>query len=468
MQTQAYFEEIQKHILHEIEKAISSIQIAVAWFTDMKLFSALCNKAKSGVPVELMLMNDEINNTCGINYDLLTNSGGKVWKITNSGGHDSLMHNKFCVLDNNTVINGSYNWTRKARQNHESITIISDNNELALQFSDEFRSIKEKYFGKNAESLVVNYSIICSRLKSLHDSIRTGDKEDIEYLSGKLKKHIKSFNDANLSNIYQIIEHLEKYRFAEAVNEISSFIDRYTTLVVYIDPEIAALRLELRVLELQISSLDDEKVELEKLLHEFEVRHNQELGDILIKILRLRLEKLKFESEQNTNKEKEYIDAEEDFTNYNNSYNTLKQEKIIELNEEQKNELKNMYRKASKLCHPDVVGDKFKKDAEEIFKELNKAYNKNDLEKVKQILNNLEKGIFKQGSETISEKQELLWKVANLRNLRDALENEVQKIKSHPTHLQLIKIEDWDEYFAGIKKELVTELNHLESATPDG
>ena len=73
MQTQAYFEEIQKHILHEIEKADSSIQIAAAWFTDEKLFSALCNMAKSGIAVELMLINDDINNSSGINYDLLSN-----------------------------------------------------------------------------------------------------------------------------------------------------------------------------------------------------------------------------------------------------------------------------------------------------------------------------------------------------------------------------------------------------------
>jgi phosphatidylserine/phosphatidylglycerophosphate/cardiolipin synthase-like enzyme len=194
MQTQAYFEEIQQHILHEIEPAKSSIQIAVAWFTDEKLFSALCAKAKSGIAVELMLMNDEINNSSGINYDSLSSAGGKVWKISNTGGHDRLMHNKFCILDNNTVINGSYNWTRKAKQNHESITIISENIELALQFSDEFRAIKENYFGKDAESIVVDFAIICSRLSTVKEAICTGDAEDIEYLIAKFKKHIKLLN----------------------------------------------------------------------------------------------------------------------------------------------------------------------------------------------------------------------------------------------------------------------------------
>jgi len=85
MQTQAYFENIQNHILSEIEQAHSSIQLAVAWFTDENLFKALCGKARKGVAIELMIMSDEINNSCGINYDLLCNAGGKVWKINTFG-----------------------------------------------------------------------------------------------------------------------------------------------------------------------------------------------------------------------------------------------------------------------------------------------------------------------------------------------------------------------------------------------
>ena len=462
MQTQAYFEDIQQHILIELEKAKSSIQIAVAWFTDINLFSSLCNKANSGIAVELMLMNDEINNSSGINYDLLCNAGGKVWKIGDKNKPDRLMRNKFCIIDNKTVINGSYNWTNKARQNHESITIITENIEFALQFNNEFRAIKENYFGKDVESTLADYGIICSRLITLRESIRTGDVEDIGYLTSKLKKHIKPFTDSNISKIHKIVEHIEKKRYVEAVSEINEFVDRFQALTVFIDTEIAALRLELRALELQISSLEDEKIELEKLLHEFEVRHNQELGEILLKLLRLRKDKLKEEAKQNPEKENEYKEAEKDYKNYHKSHEELKDERIIELTDEQKKELKTIYRSASKLCHPDAVDAKFKKEAEEIFKELNDAYQKNDIEKVKQIYENLKKGAFKSGSETTNEKQELLKKVARLRLVRDKIENTVQNIKQSSTYQQIIKIDNWDEYFSNVKKELLKELNKLE------
>ena len=145
MHTQAYFENIQNQISKELFSAKSSIHIAVAWFSDKELFSLLCKKAKEGILVELLLMNDEINSSSGIDYQSLVASKGKLWQIK-TDGDNRLMHNKFCVIDNETIINGSYNWTKKAKHNHESITIIKESPDLALQFLNEFRKLKKLYF----------------------------------------------------------------------------------------------------------------------------------------------------------------------------------------------------------------------------------------------------------------------------------------------------------------------------------
>ena len=45
MQTQAYFNNIQATILSEIDKAQSSLQVAVAWLTGKIIFDKLCTKA---------------------------------------------------------------------------------------------------------------------------------------------------------------------------------------------------------------------------------------------------------------------------------------------------------------------------------------------------------------------------------------------------------------------------------------
>ena len=38
---------------------------------------------------------------------------------------DQLMHHKFCVIDRSTVITGSYNWSFRAQENEENITVIT-------------------------------------------------------------------------------------------------------------------------------------------------------------------------------------------------------------------------------------------------------------------------------------------------------------------------------------------------------
>jgi phosphatidylserine/phosphatidylglycerophosphate/cardiolipin synthase-like enzyme len=81
MKTQAYFENIQQHIKTELLNADISIKIAIAWFTDAELFKNLCQRANDGIEVELILINDQINNNSGINFNLLNNANGKLWLI---------------------------------------------------------------------------------------------------------------------------------------------------------------------------------------------------------------------------------------------------------------------------------------------------------------------------------------------------------------------------------------------------
>jgi phosphatidylserine/phosphatidylglycerophosphate/cardiolipin synthase-like enzyme len=51
------------------------------------------------------------------------------------------MHNKFCVIDLKTVISGSYNWTKKAQYNNESIE-VKHSRQLAEQYATEFIKLK--------------------------------------------------------------------------------------------------------------------------------------------------------------------------------------------------------------------------------------------------------------------------------------------------------------------------------------
>jgi len=235
-----------------------------------------------------------------------------------------------------------------------------------------------------------------------------------------------------------------------------------SNLTHFIETEISVLKLEIKELELEINTLDNEKAEIEKLIHEFEIKHTKELGEIILEILRLRKEKLEKEVKLNEKKQDEFYEAKRDYDDFQYTYETTKEEKIFDLTPEEKQKLKSKYRKASKLCHPDIVSDDLKEKAEQIFKDLKKAYEQNDLNKVNEILENLEKGIFISKSDSINEKENLKNILNGLIIKRDNLIKIIDNIKNTNTYKIIIKIPNWDKYFSETKEQLEKELCKLQ------
>jgi len=463
MKTQAYFEKIHEVIKGEINKANKSLYIAIAWFTDDELFELLVEKANKGIIVELIILDDEINNQSRINYEQLNLKKGKLWQISNNSRQKPLMHNKFCVIDEQTVINGSYNWTRKAKSNHESITVISESPELALDFLEEFKNIKDKYFGKVNEGTILDISKVIIRIETLKNMIILEEIDDVDLQVNKLKKIIKNASGIEeINDISIIIELTEKKRFAEAVASINTFVNKYRQLSVYIDSELFALKLEIKALELNISSLADEKSEIEKLLYEFEIRYNKILGKLVLKLLKLKRDFYQKEMESNPDKSKEFDEANEDYEQFQTGYQASKDKPSFNLDDDEKQELKEKFRNASKMCHPDIVAEEYKEQAEKVFVDLKNAYDQNDLDTVRQIFKNLGNGIFKSFSKTIGEKEKIIVLQRDLIRKRDQFEIEIYALKKDQTYQTLIKIEDWADYFKEMKEKLIKEIEYYE------
>ena len=257
--------------------------------------------------------------------------------------------------------------------------------------------------------------IITKRLELIKNFIALEEDDEILCQVNKLKNF--HLNKA----VQNILNSLQQKSYGKAIKDIEEFIDSQKQVNLYIDPEIEALHFEAKSLEKQIQELSNEKVELDKLIHEFSVRHNNELGELILKILEFRKEKSKGTSLQE--------ETEKDFVNFYNNYEAAKAEEIAILNEEEFKELKDKYRKASKLCHPDVVDEDQKDIAHKIFMELNEAYEKNDLKKVTEILEQLLQG-----------------KAA---------------IKSSETFIKISAITNWNEYFENTKQNLQEQLKQV-------
>ena len=446
MQTEAIFENIAERILTEIQKANNSIYIAVAWFTNKSIFEQLIKKAKNGCQIQIIISNDLINENSSIDFNKLEKHNGKVYKIGN--GDTELMHNKFCIIDFNTVITGSYNWSYKAENNFENIVINSNDTSLAEQFVTEFNQMKKRYYPNETIQNEFPIEIIIKRLEIIKNFILLEDIDDISIAVEKLKRY--QFND----DVKTIITSISNKEFAKAITTIQEFINSYQQITIWNDPEIAGIKLEIKILESQINAFDNEKIELEKVISDFQHRHTIELGEVILEVLRLR--KIKYKNH------KKEAEAEEDFNNYSKQYETEKDKKQFELNEEEKLELKKKFRKATTMCHPDKVSEEQKAEAEEIFIELKKAYDEHDLEKVNQLLHDLENGKkFVSQADSISEKEKLKITLEKLKQKLKGIENEIISLKETEIFTTINNISNWDNYFTETKTQLEQELQNL-------
>lgn len=136
---QAHFQNIRISIIKEIEKANKSLKIAVYWFTNHEIFDLVYQKQLAGIQCDLIIHNDYINNRhTGLPFQEFINAGGKFY----FSDEENPMHNKFCIIDNHVLINGSYNWTYYAEsKNRENILIIKDEKKVLYAFEAEFSKL---------------------------------------------------------------------------------------------------------------------------------------------------------------------------------------------------------------------------------------------------------------------------------------------------------------------------------------
>jgi hypothetical protein len=451
MYTEAVFENIAQRIAQEINKAKSSIYIAVAWFTNQTLFDELVKKAKEGQTILLMISNDEINSNSSIVFEELNVGNSRVFRI--GDGKKELLHHKFCVIDHDTVISGSYNWSYKAETNFENITITSDDFSLAEQFISKFKELQKQFYPDDKES-VSDFPLnkIIKRLEILKNYIMLEDIEDVNNESLKLTQY--DFN----SDLKYITQFIKNGELSEAIKKIEEFISRNNQISIWTDPEIAALKLEIKILENQLVSFDNEKTELEGYLQDFQRRHSMELGEIISQILKFR--KLKFKDN-----EEKFEEAEKDENEYNEQFEFEKNKEVYDLTDDEEKALKKAYRKAVVLCHPDKFSQEtqeIQKQAELMMIELSLANEKRDLKRVNEILSDLQKGILSNvKGDSISDKIKLQAIANQLRNKIKIIEGEIISIKQSEQYQSIIEIEDWDIYLDDLKVKLNKELELL-------
>lgn len=135
VENEAHFKGIQDKILNALEEAKVSILLAMSWFTNDVLLKKLVQKQNEGIEVRVIIFDDGINEKYGVDMTPLN----AVRRIKGSRG--GVMHDKFCIINNQVVITGSYNWTVNAEtRNDENVTIQRDP-KSATDFSVKFNEL---------------------------------------------------------------------------------------------------------------------------------------------------------------------------------------------------------------------------------------------------------------------------------------------------------------------------------------
>jgi phosphatidylserine/phosphatidylglycerophosphate/cardiolipin synthase-like enzyme len=128
------FDEIKEEIIQGIRNAKYTIWVAVAWFTDRDIFEELLLRKREGVHVRI-ITSDESSNRYLIE-DLEPNF--EVVKVPLNGDKlSNRLHDKFCIIDLEFVMHGSYNWSKNARNNDETWATALDR-DFVRKFADEF------------------------------------------------------------------------------------------------------------------------------------------------------------------------------------------------------------------------------------------------------------------------------------------------------------------------------------------
>ena len=163
--------------------------------------------------------------------------------------------------------------------------------------------------------------------------------------------------------------------------------------------------------------------------------------------------------------EEEYEETKNAYEEYHQEHKEIneQQKDINILDEKEKKELKKLYKKAARLCHPDIVADKYIKQAKEIMQALNAAYSKQNLSEIKMLLLSLENGTgFIVSSDAIDNVKTLKAKIDKIKHKIHEVESEVEAIQKDETFITLSELDDWDSYFDQLKRELQEEKERLE------
>ncbi|WP_084331177.1 phospholipase D-like domain-containing protein [Ruminiclostridium cellobioparum] len=140
------FDEIKDTVIQGIRNAQYTIWAAIAWFTDNEIYEELILRKRAGVNIRIITSDEQSNQYLMEKLE----ANFEIVKVPLRGNYlSNRLHDKFCLIDFEFVMHGSYNWSKNARGNDETLATALDR-DFVRKFADEFMKL---YNGTNNSNL---------------------------------------------------------------------------------------------------------------------------------------------------------------------------------------------------------------------------------------------------------------------------------------------------------------------------
>ncbi|MBS1205203.1 MAG: repair protein [Proteobacteria bacterium] len=125
------------------------------------------------------------------------------------------------------------------------------------------------------------------------------------------------------------------------------------------------------------------------------------------------------------------------------------------MSEDERQELKRLWRQASKLCHPDLVDNDLKNEAHSMMVQLNQARQRGDISAIRAILTRLQKGLEPlMASDRLNDLQRLRQRITEVKQHIASLIEELATLDKEESWLLVSSLGDRETYFRQQEKAL--------------
>lgn len=129
-------DDCENAIVSAIRNARSTVKICVFTISENVISEEIIAAHKRGISVSIITDNDKLNDK-GSDIRWLANEKIRV-RIDEASSH---MHHKFCIVDKEVLLTGSYNWTKSAADRNQENLLVTEDPKMVKAYLGEFEKL---------------------------------------------------------------------------------------------------------------------------------------------------------------------------------------------------------------------------------------------------------------------------------------------------------------------------------------